>query len=335
MLSFAARRIVAIIPVLLILSVVAFLFVRALPGDPATAILGPNASTESIARLRESLGLNSPPLEQYWRYLTGLIRGNLGISAVSQRPIAQEIGNRLPATAELAIAAIVVGAPAGIAVGRFAARRVGSTLDAAATTATIAVVSIPVFVLGLMLQYVFAVRLGWLPAIGRASDPDGVDARTGFLLIDTLLAGDGEGFLDGLRHLVLPVMTLAAMPVAVIARVSRAAHLGQAGSPHVRIAAAKGISERAVERHHIARNSLPPIIIVTGLQFGALLAGSIITENIFGWGGLGSLIVSAIRNRDYPVIQSTLLVLAVIYVVVNLVVDIVNARLDPRLRVAS
>ncbi|WP_396911842.1 ABC transporter permease [Mycolicibacterium sp.] len=335
MLMFVTRRLVAIVPVLLILSVVAFLFVRALPGDPATAILGPNASPESVARLRDSLGLTAPPLQQYWHYLAGLSRGDLGVSAVSQRPIAEDIANRLPATAELAITAIVVAAPVGLAVGRLAARRVSSTLDAATTTATIAVVSIPVFVLGLMLQYVFAVHLGWLPAIGRASNPELIDSRTGFLLIDTVIAGDGYGFVDGLCHLVLPVATLAAMPVAVIARVSRAAYLGQAGSPHVRIAAAKGITRRAVERHHISRNSLPPVVVVTGLQFGALLAGSIITENIFGWGGLGSLIVSAIRNRDYPVIQSALLVLAVIYVLVNLAVDIVNARLDPRLRAAT
>ncbi|XVQ09616.1 ABC transporter permease [Spirillospora sp. CA-255316] len=329
---FVLKRLLALIPMLLTLSVLAFLLVRALPGDPAIAILGPNASPQAVSHLRETLGLERPLLEQYGDYLLGLLRGDLGTSAVSQQPIAGEILNRAPATIELAAAAILIGAPLGALAGRAAARRPGTVFDTASTTATIVTISIPAFVLGLILQYLFAVRLQWLPAIGRRTDTGlGADAG-GFLLLPSLLSGQLSIFLDALRHLVLPALTLAAVPVAVVARVTRSAYLTQSTRPHVRIAQAKGLTPRKVRARHIERNALPPIVVVIGLQFGALLAGSIITENIFGWGGLGALIVSAIRTRDYLVIQSALLVLALIYVLVNLAVDVVNARLDPRLR---
>ncbi|WP_457256431.1 ABC transporter permease, partial [Pedococcus sp. P5_B7] len=332
MVRYIATRLLALLLTLLVLSFLAFVFVRALPGDPATAILGPNASRESIERLHEALGLNRPLLEQYGEYMHGLLRGDLGVSAVSQRPISEEIRARLPATIELALAAIGFGAPIGIVMGRRAARHPGSLLDSSITTATIAAISVPVFVLGLLLQYVLAVRLQLFPAIGRISNPGELHANTGFVLLDSLLSGHPAEFVDGLRHLVLPVLTLAVIPIAVVARVARAAYINEAHSPHVRIARAKGITERRARHDHIARNSWPPIVIVVGLQFGALLSGAIITENVFGWGGLGSLIVSSIRNNDYPVIQSILLVLAATYVLVNLVVDLINAQLDPRLR---
>ncbi|PZF81923.1 ABC transporter permease [Jiangella anatolica] len=334
MTAYVARRLLLLVPTLLALTVLAFLFVRALPGDAAVAILGPNASAESIERLRETLGLNLPLPQQYGEYLAGLLSGDLGTSAVSQRPIAGEIGARLPATIELSVAALLIGVPLGIALGRFSARRAGSAADATSTVVAVVAVSVPVFVLGLTLQYVFAVLLNWFPAIGRVTNSGAEERITGFVLLDAILSGRPDLLLDGLHHLVLPAVTLAAVPMAVTARIARAAYLAESRRPHVRIALAKGLAPAKVRRDHIAHNSWPPLVVVIGLQLGALLSGGIITENIFGWGGLGSLVVSSIRTRDYLVIQSGLLVLALIYVLVNMAVDVVNARIDPRLRSA-
>lgn len=332
MLSFVAKRLAILVPTLLVLSLVAFAFTHALPGDPAQAILGPNANDASIERMRGVLGLDRPLVIQYLDYVAGLIRLDLGTSAVTQRPISTELATRFPATVELSVVAIVIGSTAGVWLGRFAARRAGSVRDGSATVLTVLGVSVPVFVLGLGLQYLFAVRLGWLPAIGRSFTGLAVPARTGFLLIDTVLAGRPDSFVDALRHLLLPALTLSAAPMAVVARMTRASFLAESERDHVRIASAKGISRRQVESRHIMRNAWPPIVTVIGLQTGALLSGALITENIFGWGGIGSFVVSAIRNRDYVAIQSGLLILAAIFVLVNLAVDLVHARLDPRIR---
>ncbi len=328
MITFISRRLLALIPTLIVLSILAFLFVHALPGDPAAVILGPNATPAAIQSLRGTLGLDQPLMTQYGSYIAHLVHGDLGSSAVSQQPVATALLQRAPATIELAVVAILVGAPTGLAAGWFAARRAGTLLDSSLTAVSVIALSAPAFVLGLLSQFVFGVQFHLLPTIGRSSD----SAATGWLILPSLLHGDLSTFSDAIAHLILPAVTLAGVPFAVVSRVSRAAFLRAQVLPHVRVAEAKGLPATKVRRGHIHRIALPPSVTVIGLQFGALLAGSIITENIFAWGGLGSLIVSAIHTNDYVVLQSCLLFIAVMYVLVNLLVDVVNALIDPRSR---
>lgn len=331
MTSLISKRLLTVVPTLLVLTVLAFLLVHALPGDPAQVMLGPNASAEQIARLRDQLGVDQPWIVQYGEYLANLLQGDLGTSVRTQQPIAETIVARTPATIELAVAAMFIGAPLGLLVGRMTGRFARTPLDAVGDGLGVVMVSIPTFVLGLLLQWVFAVQLHALPSIGRLTG----ESTGMFLVLPYLMTGHFTEFWDAVRHLILPAVTLAAVPFAIVARMTRATYLDNESRPHVRVAHAKGIRSARVRSGHIYRNSWPPLLIVIGLQFGALLAGSLIVENIFDWGGLGSLLVDAIQNRDYVVLQSSLLVVALIYLVVNLLVDLMAMVTDPRLRAAS
>lgn len=332
MTRYIARRLLATIPVLFGLSIVLFAFIHLLPGDPAVALLGQHATPELTARIREQLGLDRPLYVQYLQYLGQLLRGDLGKSVIDNRPVAQEFFLRFPGTVELTVAALTFAAGLGIPLGRFAARHVQGVGDGLVTVISLLGVSIPIFVLGLTLQYLFSVQLRLLPTSGRLDPRLGIPAVTNFMLVDTLLAGRPDAFLDALRHLVLPAIALGSIPLAIITRITRASVLEVANEDYVRTARAKGLTERRVDDRHIMRNAWLPVVTVIGLQVGGLLAGAVITETVFSWNGVGRWVVEAIQDHDYFVVQSSILIFALIFLVVNLVVDILYAFLNPRIR---
>jgi peptide/nickel transport system permease protein len=334
MLRFIVRRLLGVIPVLFGLSIILFAFVHLLPGDPATAILGQHATPERVAAMREYLGLDDPLWQQYLNYLGNVLRGDLGSSIINNQPVLREFLTRFPATIELTIAAMIFAAGIGIPLGRYAARHAQGWSDGAVTIVSLLGISIPVFVLGLTLQYIFAVQLDLLPASGRVDPRAGLEIRSNFVLIDSLLMGRPDLFMDGLSHLILPAIALGSIPLAIITRITRASVLDVTNEDYVRTARAKGLGERRINARHVMRNAWLPVVTVLGLQVGGLLAGAVITETVFGWGGVGRYVVDGIFNRDYFVIQNTILIFAIIFLVVNLLVDILYAVLNPRIRYA-
>ncbi len=332
MAKYIARRLLGAIPVLIGLSIILFAFVHMLPGDPAVAVLGQHATPERIATMREYLGLDDPLWEQYTRYVSNMLQGDFGTSVINNQPVLKELVTRLPATIELSLGAMVFAAGVGIPLGRYAARHAPGLPDGAVTVISLFGVSIPVFVLGLTLQYIFAVQLEWLPAAGRIDPRARLEIQSNFVLIDSLLMGRPDLFIDGIRHLILPAIALGSIPLAIITRITRASVLDVANEDYVRTARAKGLTERRVDSRHIMRNAWLPVVTVIGLQVGGLLAGAVITETVFAWGGVGRYVVEAINNRDYLVIQNTILIFSLIFLLVNLVVDILYAYLNPRIR---
>jgi peptide/nickel transport system permease protein len=332
MLAYIARRLLLLVPVLIGVSLLVFLWVRALPGGPAQGLLGERTTPEAVAALERQYGLDRPLYVQYGRYLNGLLHLRLGTSISSRQPVVEEIARRFPATAELTVAAMLVAVGAGIPLGVLAAKRRGHALDHASLVGSLLGVSIPVFFLALLLKYVFAVRFGWLPSFGRLDPTSSLAHPTNFYTLDALLAGDTEAFWDALRHLVLPAIALGTIPLALIARITRAAVLDVMNEDYVRTANAKGIAERLVDRRHILRNALLPVSTVIGLQAGLLLSGAILTETVFAWGGMGTWIYDAVRFRDYPVLQAGILFLVIVFVLVNLLVDLSYSLIDPRIR---
>nr|WP_211110334.1 ABC transporter permease [Acuticoccus mangrovi] len=325
------RRLLVSIPVLFGVTLIAFAFVRLLPGDPAVTILGERATPAAIERLRTSLGLDRPIWQQYAEYMSNLLQGDLGNSTITAAPVTKELFSRFPATLELSICALLIGVTAGLWLGRAAARRPGGGTDGGLTLLSLLGISIPIFVLGPLLQYVFGVVLDWLPTSGRINPRLFVSTPTGFLLWDTASQGEWGAFRDVVAHLVLPSVTLSMMPMAMVARMTRSSVIEVQREDYVRTARAKGVVPPRIARRHVMRNAWLPVVTVIGLQVGALLAGTVITETVFGWNGVGSLVVNAINQRDYFVVQSAILVFAVIFIVVNLLVDISYALLDPRI----
>ena len=332
MLTYIVRRLIGAIPVLFGLSIILFMFVHLLPGDPATAILGQHATPERVAALREYMHLDDPLWQQYLVYLNNLIHGDFGSSIVNNQPVLREFLVRFPATIELTTAALLFAIGVGIPLGRYAARHAQGWSDGMVTIVSLLGISIPVFVLGLTLQYIFAVQLGWLPASGRIDPRAALVFRTNFVLIDALLMGRPALFLDGLSHLILPAIALGSIPLAIITRITRASVLDVNNEDYVRTARAKGLSEGRVDSRHIMRNAWLPVITVVGIQVGGLLGGAVITETVFAWNGVGRFVVDAIKSRDYLVIQNTILIFAIIFLIVNLLVDILYAFLNPRIR---
>ncbi|MEZ0347653.1 MAG: ABC transporter permease [Thermus sp.] len=332
--SYIVRRLLGLVPVLFGITLLVFLFLQLIPGDPAQAILGERGTPEQLAALREKLGLNRPLYVQYLTFVRNVLTGDLGTSAVSTIPVAEELKRRWPATFELALAATLVAVVLGIPVGILAAVRKNSLLDTLSMSLSLVGVSMPVFWLGLLLVYLFAVNLHWLPTGGRLSTDLAVDFRpiTGFLLLDGLLALKPGVFLDALKHLVLPALTLGTIPLAILTRITRSAMLEVLSQDYVRTARAKGLAERQVILKHALKNALLPVVTIIGLQFGTLLGGAILTETIFSWPGIGSYIYEGILNRDYPVVQAGVLVVATAFVLVNLLVDLSYALLDPRIQ---
>ncbi|WP_022798983.1 ABC transporter permease [Thermus islandicus] len=332
--SYVLRRLLGLVPVLFGISLLVFLFLKLIPGDPAQAILGERGSPEQLEALREKLGLNRPLHVQYLAFLRNVLTGDLGVSAVSTIPVAEELKRRWPATFELALSATLVAVALGIPMGILAAVRRNSLLDTLSMSLSLLGVSIPVFWLGLLLVYLFAVNLHWLPTGGRLSTDLALDFRpiTGFLVLDGLLSLKPQVVLDALRHLLLPALTLGTIPLAILTRITRSAMLEVLSQDYVRTARAKGLSERQVILKHALKNALLPVVTIVGLQFGTLLGGAILTETIFSWPGIGSYIYEGILNRDYPVVQAGVLVVATAFVLVNLLVDLSYALLDPRIQ---
>jgi peptide/nickel transport system permease protein len=336
-----------VFPTLLGVTIIVFMFLRLIPGDPAVAMLGEHAAQENVERIREQLGLNRPlfldreALEQgdvkgffdsqYVRYLGRLLRGDLGASIHRRIPIAETLKERFPATVELALIAILIGAVVGVVAGIVSAARRNSILDASSMIGSLMGVSIPIYWLGLMEMMLFAVFLNWLPIGGRLDYSYEVPPVTRLFLIDSLLAGNMDAFVDALKHLALPAIALATHPMSIIARMTRSSMLDVLSADYVRTAYAKGLRERVVLFRHALKNAFLPIITIIGLQTGTLLAGAILTETIFAWPGIGKWVYDAILGRDYPIVQGGTLLIALIFVFVNLVVDLSYAFLDPRI----
>ena len=332
MLRFVVRRLLLLVPILIGLSILVFLWIRALPGGPAQALLGERATGEQVAQIEREYGLDKPVHEQYWRFVKKVWGLDFGTSTYSRQPVTEEIKLRFPATVELALAAMLFSVSVGIPLGFIAAKRHGGFLDHASLVASLIGISIPIFFLAIILKYIFAVKLGWLPTVGRISVLITIDHPTNFYVLDAILAGSWEAFVDVCKHLVLPAVALGSIPLAIVARITRAAVLDVQNEDYVRTARAKGLAPRIVDVRHVLRNAMLPISTIIGLQVGLLLSGAVLTETVFAWPGMGSLLVTAIEQRDFPVLQGGILFLAVIFVLVNLLVDISYAVLNPRIR---
>ena len=334
MLRFVVRRLLLLIPILIGLSLLVFFWIRALPGDPATALLGERATPEAIVAVNKQYGLDKPIYVQYFAYVKQTASGNFGTSQTSRRPVTTEFTERFPATIELALAAMFFSIVFGLPLGFFAAKRYGGFFDHFSLFASLLGISIPIFVLAIILKYIFAVQLGWLPTVGRMSVLINIDHPTNFYLIDAILAGDPEAFWDVVKHLILPAIALGSIPLAIIARITRASVLDVQNEDYVRTARAKGVDPRTVDTRHILRNAMLPIVTIIGLQTGLLLSGAVLTETVFAFPGIGTWLLQAIRDRNYPVLQGGILFIAFVFVLVNLIVDLSYGFLNPRIRLS-
>jgi peptide/nickel transport system permease protein len=334
MLRFVVRRLLLLVPILFGLSILVFVWIRALPGGPAQALLGERATPETVAAIERQYGLDQPVHVQYWRFVKRSARFDFGESTYSRQPVTAELKRRFPATIELALAAMIFSIALGIPLGFIAAKRYGTLVDHASLVASLLGISIPIFFLAILLKYIFAVELGWLPTVGRISVLIDLEHPTNFYILDALVAADLSALDDVLKHLILPAIALGSIPLAIIARITRAAVLDVQNEDYVRTARAKGLSPGVVDRRHVMRNAMLPISTIVGLQVGLLLSGAVLTEKVFAYPGIGSWLVDAIENRDFPVLQGGILFVALVFVLVNLVVDVSYAILNPRLRLA-
>ncbi|WP_078549837.1 ABC transporter permease [Litchfieldia alkalitelluris] len=332
MFSYTIRRILMVVPVLIGMTLVVFSIIRAIPGDPAQIILGQRATEEAIAALTAKLGLDQPWYIQYFEYIKGLLTGDLGESIRTNGPINEEIWPYLAATIELSIFAMIIAIIIGVNAGIISAWFQNSWFDYTAMVIALIGVSMPIFWLGLMEQWAFSINLGWLPTTGRENVRDPVSAITNLYLIDTLINGRMDQFVTVIKHLILPGIALATIPMAIIARITRSSMLEVMKSDFVRTARAKGVKMVWVVYKHSLKNAIIPVLTVIGLQTGLLLGGAILTETIFGWPGIGRYIFDAIGYRDYPVIQSGILIVATFFVFINLIVDLLYAVVDPRIK---
>ncbi len=329
---YALQRGLTAVPVLLGVSVLVFSFIHLIPGDPAVTMLGERATPEKVAEVRVRLGLDRPLWEQYVRYVRRVVRGDLGVSIVRGDPVLTDLLRRFPATVELATAAIVVAVGLGIPVGVASAVWRNSVVDSLARLLALTGVSMPIFWLGVMLAWFFGVTLRVLPTGFRLDTGTAFVPWTNFVIVDAALQGNWPLLVDALRHLILPALALATIPLAIVARMTRASMLEVLSREFIRTAEAKGLPQGAVILHHALRNALLPVVTVIGLQIGQLLAGAILTETIFSWPGIGLWVYESIEARDYAIVQGTSLFIAVIVVVVNLMTDLLYAVVDPRIR---
>ena len=332
MARYIVRRILLLFPILFGVSLAVFLVMHLFTVDPAEIILGQHATPEQVAVVREELGLNKPIYVQFGDYISRAVRGDLGQSVITKTSITEELMKRFPATAELAVLAICLASVLGISLGVISAVRQNSIFDYGAMVAALLGVSMPIFWLGLMMIILFSVTLGWLPASGRIAIGFKPEEITGLYLVDSLLTGDMESFWNAFKHLVMPAIALGAYSTAIIARMTRATMLETIRQDYVRTARAKGLREPVVVVKHALRNALIPIVTVIGLQMGALLGGAVLTETVFSWPGIGSYIVDGIMVSDYPRVQGAVLLIATIFVLVNLIVDVLYCYLDPRIQ---
>jgi len=318
--------------VLIGVSVIVFLFLHLIPGDSASAMLGDHATAEALVQLRAAYGLDQPWPTQYALFVGHIVQGDLGRSIRSNTPVTTELVQRLPATAELTVVAMVFALLIGLPAGIISAWRRGSAFDHASVVGALTGVSMPIFWLGLMLAWLFGVQLKLLPFSARLDTGARFTPITNFLLVDAVLRGDWAILGQTIRHLLLPAAALSTVPMAIVMRMTRGAMIEVLHQDYVRTARAKGLRDRVVVGAHAFRNALLPVVTIVGLQVGTLLSGAILTETIFSWPGIGRWVYESIQLRDYPVVQSMTLVIAVIFVLTNLLVDLSYAWLDPRVR---
>lgn len=334
MLRFILRRLIQMVGVVIVLSLLVFLWLRALPGGTVSAMLGEKATPERRAALEKALGLDEPIYVQYWEFVKRALHGQFGSSTgvLPGTDAMQIFLQRFPATIELSIFAILVAIVLGIPLGYMAARRRATMFDNASVVGSLIGVAVPVFFLAFLLKYWFAIKLHWLPVSGR-QDPS-LDATrvTGFFVLDGLITREYDAAWDAFKHLILPALALATIPFAVIFRITRASVLDVMDEDYVRTAESKGLTNRVIRGRHILRNALLPVVTTIGLQAGGLLVGAILTERVFSFGGLGEAVAIAFEKRDYAVLQVCILAAAVTFVVINLLVDIAYAVIDPRVR---
>lgn len=327
------RRILLVVPTFLGIIALTFFLIRLAPGDPILLLAGERGvSAERYAELQMQFGFDQPLLVQFADYVWLVLNGNLGTSVVTQTPVFTEFMALFPATLELAIIAMMIAVSLGIPAGVIAAVRRNTIIDQSITAISLVGYSMPIFWWALLLILLFSVNLGWMPVAGRLDFIYDIETVSGFMLIDTLLAGNQEAFVDALHHLVLPAVVLATIPLAVITRMTRSSMLEVLQQDYIRTARAYGLSEFSVVFRHALRNALIPVITVIGLQVSILLTGAILTETIFSWPGIGKWLLEAVYRRDYPVVQGGVLLIAGLVILVNTVVDLLYYSVNPTLR---
>jgi len=322
--------------VVLVLSLLLFAWLRALPGGPVSALLGERATPESRAQLEAALGMDQPIWVQYLKFLGRAVRGDFGVSTgvLPGREVMTIFLSRFPATIELSIFAILLAVLVGVPAGYIAARHRGRPLDVAGVLLSLVGVAVPVFFLAFLLKYVFAVELGWLPASGRQATTLGATRVTGFFVHDGIMTREWDAAWDAVKHLILPGIALSSIPFAVIFRITRASVLDVLDEDYVRTAESKGLTQGVIRNRHVLRNAMLPVVTTIGLQVGALLAGAVLTEKVFSFPGIGDALAKSFEMRDYAMLQLLIMAAAAVYVFVNLVVDLLYAVIDPRVRTA-
>ncbi|MFD2761435.1 ABC transporter permease [Lentibacillus juripiscarius] len=332
MLKYIFKRLIMIIPVLIGVSILTFSLIHLIPGDPAKSMLGTKATETQLELLREELGLNDPYVVQYGNFLGKILQGDLGESIQSNESIAYELLQKLPATIELTVFAMILAIVIGVVAGVIAAVKQYSWFDNISMTGALFGVSMPIFWLGLMMILVFSVQLQLLPPSGRLSSSVELETVTNFYLLDSILTWNWIAFKDAFFHLLMPGLALGTIPMAIIARMTRSSMLEIMRQDYIRTAHAKGLRKQLIVFRHALKNAFLPVLTVIGLQFGFLLGGAVLTESIFSWPGVGRYVYLSVLGRDYPVVQSTILIIATIFVFVNLITDLLYKYFDPRIR---
>jgi len=332
MIGYILKRLLQLIPVIIGVTIIAFSLIHIAPGDPARTMLGQHATQKEINEIRDKYGLDEPIIVQYGIWLSGVLRGDFGRSIITNELVINEISSRFPNTIELAIMAMLFAILIGGLAGIISASRQYSVTDYSVMGIALFGISMPVFWLGIMLMMIFGVILGWLPIGGRIDLFIPYQRITGFLLIDSIITLNLPALISSIKHLILPAIALGTIPMAMIARVTRSSMLEVLRQDFIRTERAKGLSERTVIYKHAVRNAMVPVVTVIGLNFGLLLAGAILTETVFSWPGLGRLVVEAVYERDYPLVVGCILFFAVVFVIVNLITDILYTFIDPRIK---
>ena len=333
MLSYILRRVLILIPTLLGVSIIVFLMLQAMPGDPAELLLGERATDEALFEIREHLGLNKPLYVQYGMFIKRLMKGDLGETIWTRQKVWVEVKQRFPATIELAVVALCIACFFGIILGIVSATRQYSIFDYISMLGALAGVSMPIFWLGLVFMLIFSVNLGWLPLSGRLSIDVDLEIITNFYVLDAIITKNWIALKDVLWHIIMPAVTLSTIPMAIVARMTRSAMLEVLRQDYIKTAKAKGLSQFKVVYKHALRNALIPVVTPIGIQFGVTLGGAILTETIFAWPGVGKWMYDAVMQRDYMVIQGGTLFIATLFVVINLCVDVLYAVINPRISV--
>jgi ABC-type dipeptide/oligopeptide/nickel transport system permease component len=332
MIGYLLRRAIGTIPVIVLISLLVFLLIHAAPGDPADLLLSDQASAKDIAEARHQWGLDQPIYVQYVRFIINVLEGDFGTSFRYSDPVITLIGERLPATIELAFVSLLIAVAFGVPLGVWAGAKPNSWADNFGSFFGFFGISMPSFWFGIMLILVIAGYLNWLPSSGRSTYGIASGSESGFYILGNLMSGNFRAASDGIRHIIMPAIALGTNMMGIIMRVTRSAVLEVMHEDYVRTARAKGVDESAVLWHHVLRNALVPVITVGGLELGTLLSGSIIVETVFAWPGSGSLLISAIQSRDYPLITGTVIIYTLAFVAINFMIDILYAAVDPRIR---